>query len=190
MQPVFGASGKSPLDVMIRNMTFWEKEAAAFAASFKALDRKENNRDQTNHTLELAHGLLSARENAQRCAVEAAPYVHPKLQSVITSPNPTAKKVTLTIPSQLNGEDRSYRAKGQLKSPNEVERFPALKGPLHRSEAHDHDQSARAPQRDTRWQLLLKHLLSFSKQVTGEITGSAMPIRSVGCFSFGTRLLI
>jgi hypothetical protein len=42
----------------------------------------------------------------------AAPYVHPKLQSVAKSPNPTAEKVTLTIPSQLNGGDRSYRGKG------------------------------------------------------------------------------
>ena len=38
--------------------------------------------------MSLARMFLSARENAQRCAVDCAPYVHAKLQGSITSTAP------------------------------------------------------------------------------------------------------
>jgi hypothetical protein len=34
------------------------------------------------HGMSLVRTLLSARENAQRCAVDCAPYVHARLQAV------------------------------------------------------------------------------------------------------------
>jgi hypothetical protein len=39
--------------------------------------------------MRLVRTLLSARENAQRCAVDCAPYVHAKLQAVQHEHGPT-----------------------------------------------------------------------------------------------------
>jgi hypothetical protein len=40
-----------------------------------------------------AHVFLSARENAQRCAVDRAPYVHAKLQAVHHEHGPTGRYI-------------------------------------------------------------------------------------------------
>ena len=41
--------------------------------------------------MSLVRTLLSARENAQRCAVDCAPYVHAKLQAVHHEHGPTGR---------------------------------------------------------------------------------------------------
>jgi hypothetical protein len=48
--------------------------------------------------MSLARIFLSARENAQRCAVDCAPYVHAKLQAVQHEHGPTGRYVIADRP--------------------------------------------------------------------------------------------
>ena len=58
------ASGKSPLDVMIKNMSFWEEQAQALADTLTTHVGLENKQGQQNKALRLVEGLLSACEHA------------------------------------------------------------------------------------------------------------------------------
>ena len=88
-------SGKSPLDVMFANMTFWHidarwlidmlVEAAAFA-------------DTANQpTLVRMLEGLNPRQMAQSCALDAARYCHPRLQSISPKSDSPMDVVVSTI---------------------------------------------------------------------------------------------
>ena len=59
-----------PLSVMLENLDYWHGEALTLGSSNDPSDR--------------ALGRI-ARSQAQRCAVEAAPFVHPRLQNTVLS---------------------------------------------------------------------------------------------------------
>jgi hypothetical protein len=84
------------------------RQAEALAESLKALVQDGNDQGR-KEMLRLLAELLVARENAQRCAVEAAPYVHAKIQPISAQPPTTVREIVLTIPEARNGEDRRYR---------------------------------------------------------------------------------
>ena len=48
--------------------------------------------------MSLVRTLLSARDNAQRCAVDCAPYVHAKLQAVHHEHGPTGRYIIADRP--------------------------------------------------------------------------------------------
>ena len=103
------ASGKTPLDVMIGNMTFWDRQAEVFTERLQELVDDGNKQGRKDHMPIILAELLTARDNAQRCAVEAAPYVHAKLQPISSGPASAAREIILRIPEPAVGEDRSYR---------------------------------------------------------------------------------
>ena len=76
------AKNKSPLDIMFDNMSFWHRQSKDLGAKLEAICKKIKNDDDRREAMSLARVFLSARENAQRCAVDCAPYVHAKLQAV------------------------------------------------------------------------------------------------------------
>lgn len=96
------ADDESPLDVMIDNMLHWRRQALKYGVlldekhellmRFKAVEINEETLKQfmtllREHTA-VANKMLEARERSQKCAVDAAPYVHPKLSSIaVKSPN-------------------------------------------------------------------------------------------------------
>ncbi len=114
------STGKSPLDVMMRNMWFWDEHAQTLEQRIRVamddLAKPEDNAEESAAKLAAAKDLLknflSARQNAQSCAVDAAPYVHPRLQA-ITLKKKTEKTIiveaTLAPPTPGITEDRSYR---------------------------------------------------------------------------------
>jgi hypothetical protein len=55
--------------------------------------RKIKNEDDRLEAMGLARMFLSARENAQRCAVDCAPYVHAKLQAVQHEHGPAGRYI-------------------------------------------------------------------------------------------------
>jgi hypothetical protein len=73
---------ESPLDVMFDNMLFWHRQSKDLGGKLNAICGKIKNDDDRREAMSLARMFLSARENAQRCAVDGAPYVHAKLQAV------------------------------------------------------------------------------------------------------------
>jgi hypothetical protein len=88
-----GADKESPLDVMFSNMIFWHRQSKDLGAKLDAICGKIKNEDDRLEAMGLARMFLSARENAQRCAVDCAPYVHAKLQAVQHEHGPAGRYI-------------------------------------------------------------------------------------------------
>lgn len=95
------ASGESPLDVMYENMLFWHHASQSIAEQIAKLGSSLKNEDQKSSFLKLLEQFLQARENSQRCAVDAAPYIHPKLASIAFKGelNHKMQKITSDMPA-------------------------------------------------------------------------------------------
>jgi hypothetical protein len=92
------ADKESPLDVMFDNMLFWHRQSKDLGAKLEAISGKLKNEDDRHEAIGLVRTLLSARENAQRCAVDCAPYVHAKLQAIQHEHNPTGRYIIADRP--------------------------------------------------------------------------------------------
>jgi hypothetical protein len=92
------ANKESPLDVMFENMVFWHRQSRDLGGKLDAICRKIKNDDDRREAMSLVRTLLSARENAQRCAVDCAPYVHARLQAVHHEHGPTGRYVIADRP--------------------------------------------------------------------------------------------
>ncbi len=80
-------SGKSPMDVMMNNMLFWFEHAQQLGEQLQLLVVQVDDPDARAAAFNLVKNFLASRENAQKCAVELAPYVHPKLAAIeVTGP--------------------------------------------------------------------------------------------------------
>jgi hypothetical protein len=87
------ANHESPLDVMFENLLFWHKHSRKLGLKLDAICRKIKNDDERREAMSVARMFLSARENAQRCAVDCAPYVHAKLQAIHHEHGPTGRYI-------------------------------------------------------------------------------------------------
>lgn len=112
-----GKSGKSPLDLMLDNMYFWHDHAKNVGQTLEVMleEAKALPPEERNESLEkmkpLLQSFLAARENSQKCAVDAAPYVHPRLASIQFKKPGGDKKIITAELGTIAGdkEDRSYR---------------------------------------------------------------------------------
>lgn len=77
-QEQVAAEGVTPLDVMLENMRFAHKHAAEVLAKVMSLEP-----EASGEGLDAYRELLRFRQIAQDCAKDAAPYVHPKLASIV-----------------------------------------------------------------------------------------------------------
>jgi hypothetical protein len=74
--------GKTPLDIMIRNMLHYDEKADELMAEIiKALHFSKKKPDAME-LLDKLKALNDMRMQAQKCAVDAAPFVHPKLSNI------------------------------------------------------------------------------------------------------------
>jgi hypothetical protein len=92
------ANNESPLDIMFDNMLFWHHQSKNLGAKLDTIFGKIKNDDDRREAMSLVHTLLSARENAQRCAVDCAPYVQAKLQAVRHEHGPTGRYIVADRP--------------------------------------------------------------------------------------------
>lgn len=72
---------------MIATMLFWHRKGESLSAALEpylsgAKAVNGDDPEQLKEVVSLAKTMLAAKENAHRCAVDAAPYCHPKLQSI------------------------------------------------------------------------------------------------------------
>jgi hypothetical protein len=81
-------SGESPLDVMWDNMKFWRHQVSELSNRLDALIVNVENEDDRHEAITLLRQLLAARLRAQECAVDMAPYVHPRLQAIAFQDTP------------------------------------------------------------------------------------------------------
>lgn len=103
------SENEMPLDVMIDNMLFWRGRAAELTNTMKAkLDDLSkfdiSDPEQRGPFIEAmrqfnktAAYMIAAREKAQSCAVDAAPYVHPKLTSIAFKQKHSKVKIQMAI---------------------------------------------------------------------------------------------
>jgi hypothetical protein len=89
----FAKTTSPPLDIMFSNMLFWHHQSKDLGAKLDAIFSKIKNDDDRREAMSLVRTLLSARENAQRCAVDCAPYVHAKLQAVQHEHGPAGRYI-------------------------------------------------------------------------------------------------
>lgn len=93
-------AGLTPLRVMNENMVFWHEQAITLGEQLREFvaKMKEAPPDDGGQSLEQAMKLMrmffAARENSQKCAVDAAPYVHAKL-SAITVDDKQARQISV-----------------------------------------------------------------------------------------------
>jgi hypothetical protein len=72
--------GRSPLDVMLKNMRFYDEKAEA--AMLWVENRMSDPKTQAPEVLKLLQEMSEYRMKAQKCATDAAVYVHPKLATI------------------------------------------------------------------------------------------------------------
>jgi hypothetical protein len=89
---------ESPLDIMFDNMLFWHRQSKDLGAKLEAICKEIKSEDDRREAMNLVRTLVSARENAQRCAVDCAPYVHAKLQAVQHEHGPTGRYIIADRP--------------------------------------------------------------------------------------------
>ena len=65
----------------------------ALLSSGAGLDTPKRAHGNRREAMSVARNFLSAREAAQRCAVDCAPYVHAKLQAVHHDHGPTGRYI-------------------------------------------------------------------------------------------------
>lgn len=120
-------SDQAPLKIMLDNMMFWHNQSQSIGLELQDVINvmKRSGADEAliDKTNGLMKGFIAARQNAQSCAVDAAPYVHPKFQSVAIKINNGKKilDVETVVPVTMvgapgtdgvaaaAGPDRSYR---------------------------------------------------------------------------------
>lgn len=72
----------SPLDVMLDNMIFWHTKGREIYEQIEAFIVDTNDDDTRREAMALLRLYNHARSRSQRCAADAAPYVHPRYASI------------------------------------------------------------------------------------------------------------
>jgi hypothetical protein len=82
------AEGKTPLEVMLDNMVHFQKVAVSAEAAIESLSADQAAMDGLNLEAQFKKLLAEVkkaagfRQMAHECARDAAPYIHPRLQSI------------------------------------------------------------------------------------------------------------
>lgn len=82
------AEGKTPLEVMLENMVHFQKVAVSAEAVIESLSVEQAELDGSNPEVQFKKLLAEVkkaagfRQMAHECARDAAPYMHPRLQSI------------------------------------------------------------------------------------------------------------
>jgi hypothetical protein len=93
--------GKTPLDVMLRNMRYYDDKAEKAMRWVES--RMEDSKTKAPEVLALLQEMSEYRMKAQKCACEAAPFVHPKLANI--QHNVTTDKVKAKPEDQMSPEE-------------------------------------------------------------------------------------
>lgn len=89
---------RTPLEVMLRNMQYYDTQASELMAKTGAWTNKPKDDAERKARLSLLKSLSGARINAQACAVDAAPYMHQKI-ATLTLGNGDGKPFRITLES-------------------------------------------------------------------------------------------
>jgi hypothetical protein len=87
----------TPLEVMTQNMNFWFRQADILARQMERLVVTNDPASQREAAL-LRRDFLDAKANAERCAVDLAPYTSPRISNVDYNPPPQPLDAASAIP--------------------------------------------------------------------------------------------
>lgn len=85
-------SHETPLDVMLKNMLFYHRHCEEIAVKLRDMIVNVDNEDERREAFKMLREMLAAREMAQQCAVDAAPYCHARFASIEFTPPPPEVK--------------------------------------------------------------------------------------------------
>lgn len=114
-------TGKAPLDTMLNNMDYWVEKADELterteevldALTEAPVEQQIELLQELNKSMK---GMMAARENAQKCAVEAAPYCHPRLAS-ITMEQPQPQPKVAAAKAGLTAKEAAAQYEQRLRS--------------------------------------------------------------------------
>lgn len=107
-------SGKAPIDIMLKNMWWWDEQADAIGeqiqssmADLQLISDDDKKLEELNKLKKKLDAFTHARDKAQACAVDAAPFCHAKLQSVAVKSDNKGKilEVETVVPVSNIGND-------------------------------------------------------------------------------------
>jgi hypothetical protein len=79
-------TGRTPLEVMLSNMRFYDRQADRLLKQLEALIVRADDPRSRAEAQETLREFLAMREKAQACARDAAPFCHSRLQTTDHSP--------------------------------------------------------------------------------------------------------
>lgn len=102
-------SGQSPLHIMWDNMIFWANQVGELTSDIRKMIVDCEDEEQRAEAFGMLKRMLLARENAQRCAVDMAPYCHPKLMAIETKNEDDKELNEALLPSDPIEASRVYQ---------------------------------------------------------------------------------
>jgi hypothetical protein len=103
------AGNRTPLHVMYDNMLFWADQVDIFSFEIKKLIINAEDEEERAEAFKLLRQFLAAREHSQSCAVDLAPYCHPRLQSIAINNNPVELSTIEALPVDQVDASRLYQ---------------------------------------------------------------------------------
>ena len=87
------AVGLTPIEVMAKNLLFWDTLAEDLTEKLREITinfdgDNDEVKQAVNALIKAIDRMVTARERAQQCAVDMAPYRHPRLASITLEGNP------------------------------------------------------------------------------------------------------
>jgi hypothetical protein len=80
------APPRTPLEIMLDNMRYWDAAADRIAKQLDALIIRLDDATAVRQAADLVKDFVAAKNKSQACAEAAAPYYHGRLQSVSSPP--------------------------------------------------------------------------------------------------------
>lgn len=112
--------GISPIEVMLNNMRFWVEKTGAFEEKIMdILTNQELSIEDRKDLIKVLAQFVNARQSAQSCAVDAAPYCHQKLATLTVKPEGNTRNIK-DITDQSSAKDAQDAWMAELARPTEM----------------------------------------------------------------------
>ena len=102
------AQGITPIEVMTRNMRFWFENGEALTKRLHELAVDVQDADMLKELFGLILKMGQFREKAEACAVDAAPYMHPRLAALTVrgdKENPLVHQIEMSMTPKEAAEE-------------------------------------------------------------------------------------
>lgn len=117
--------GETPVDVMLDNMLFWHRKVQMLMPKIEHAVVQLEDSEGLAELNGLIRTMLAARENSQKCAVDMAPFCHPRLQAIAIQTQNTHRLVVEGGLPKMPNEGETFEQVIKKKVAEEKAREPA-----------------------------------------------------------------